>query len=352
MTGLPELVAIPVPPAFGSSLGQARIRVMAEDFRVTEIPVCEPAGEGEHLWLRVRKRGANTAWVARQLARWAGVGPGAVGYAGLKDRHAVTEQWFSIHLPGRADPDIGACAIEGVELLASRRHGRKLRRGALRGNRFGIRLRDLDADPAALQSRIEALRRAGCPNAFGVQRFGRDAGNLEAARRLLGGERRRLRREERGLYLSAARSELFNRVLAARIEAGTWGRPLPGDRMQLNGRRSLFAIERPDEEVMARAAALEIHPTGPLCGRGEPLADLSPVEQAVLAPWSDWIEGLDRAGVEADRRSLRVRVDDLHCAFDVPGEALLTFTLPAGSFATVLLDQLLDVEDAAREAAA
>ena len=314
--------------------------------------MCEPEGTGEHLWLRVRKRGANTAWVARQLARWAGVGPGAVSYAGLKDRHAVTEQWFSIHLPGRADPDPRACTIEGVELIALRRHGRKLRRGALRGNRFEIRLRELAADPASLRSRVEALRRAGCPNAFGVQRFGRDAGNLEAARRLLGGSGRRLGREARGLYLSAARSELFNRVLAARIEAGSWGRPLPGDRLQLDGRRGLFRIGQPDDEVMARAAALEIHPTGPLCGRGEPLAELAPAEQAVLAPWADWIEALDRAGVDADRRSLRVRVADLCCEFDAPGEARLTFSLPAGSFATVLLDQLLDVEDAAREAAA
>lgn len=330
-------------PAFGPPLGRARLRVEPEDFVVIEQPRVEPEGQGEHAWLWVRKRGQNTDWVAGQLARLAGVKPREVSYAGLKDRHAVTEQWFSVQLPGRADPDWSALEAEGVAVLEARRHSRKLRRGALRGNRFRLRLRDFTGDAGALAERAGEITACGLPNFFGAQRFGRDGGNLDAARRLFADPRRRLPRNKRSLYLSAARSHLFNRVLAERVRRGDWDRCLPGDVMQLDGRSALFAAPECNEEIAARLAALEIHPTGPLWGRGKSLCgdECARLEAACLESEAELRDGLEQAGLELDRRALRVPVEGLQATPEA-GDLWLDFGLPAGSYATVLLDQLVE----------
>lgn len=331
------------PPAFGPALGHGRLRVEPEDFVVVEQPLVEPDGQGEHAWLWVRKRGQNTDWVAGQLAHLAGVKPRDVSYAGLKDRHAVTEQWFSVQLPGRADPDWSALDAEDVTVLEARRHSRKLRRGALRGNRFRLRLRDFTGDAVALAERAGGIATCGLPNYFGAQRFGRDGSNLEAARRMFADPRRRLPRNKRSLYLSAARSYLFNAVLAERVRRGDWDRCLPGDVMQLDGRSALFAAPDCDEAIQTRLAVLEIHPTGPLWGRGESLAgaECARLEAGCLAADTELCEGLERAGMELDRRALRVRVEGLQVTPE-GNDLWLEFGLPAGSYATVLLDQLVE----------
>lgn len=332
-------------PAFGPPLGRGRLRVEPEDFVVIEQPLVEPADQGEHAWLRVRKRGQNTDWVAGQLARLAGVKSRDVSYAGLKDRHAVTEQWFSVQLPGRADPDWSVLDAEGVTVLEARRHSRKLRRGALRGNRFRLRLRDFTGDVDALLERTQVIASRGLPNYFGAQRFGREGGNLAAARRMFADPRRRLPRQKRSLYLSAARSYLFNRILAERVRRGDWDRCLSGDVMQLDGRSALFAVPACDDEIQSRLAAQEIHPTGALWGRGESLAgdECARLEAACLEPEAALCEGLERAGMELDRRALRVRVEGLRVTPE-GGDLWLEFGLPAGSYATVLLDQLVEWE--------
>ncbi|MCA1804443.1 MAG: tRNA pseudouridine(13) synthase TruD [Xanthomonadaceae bacterium] len=259
-----------LPHAWGGPAGEARLRVEPEDFQVTEIPVCLPDGQGEHLWLRVRKRDSNTEWVAKQLARWAGVGPAQVSYAGLKDRHAVTEQWFSIQLPGQPDPDPAALASDEFHVEEMARHSRKLRRGALKGNHFALRLRDWQGDKALLEQRLQSIAAGGVPNYFGEQRFGHDGGNLEQARRLFAGELKKCPRHQRGLYLSAARSWLFNHIASLRVAAGTWDQALPGDFLQLDGRHAGFVAEVGDGELAARLSALQVHPTGTLWGRGRP----------------------------------------------------------------------------------
>lgn len=330
-------------PAFGPPLGHGRLREQPEDFVVVEQPLVEPDGQGEHAWLWVRKRGQNTDWVAGQLSRLAGVKPRDVSYAGLKDRHAVTEQWFSVQLPGRADPDWSALDAAGVTVLEARRHSRKLRRGALRGNRFRLRLRDFTGDAGALAERADEIISRGLPNYFGAQRFGRDGGNLDAARCMFADPRRRLPRNKRSLYLSAARSYLFNAVLAERVRRGVWDRCLSGDVMQLDGRSALFAALECEPELETRLKALEIHPTGPLWGRGESLAgaECARLEADCLAAAAGLRAGLERAGMELDRRALRVRVEGL--AVTPEGNDLwLEFGLPAGSYATVLLDQLVE----------
>lgn len=328
---------------------RGRLRERPEDFRVEEDLGFAPDGVGEHALLRVRKTAGNTEWVARRLASHVGQSVSTVGYAGLKDRHAVTTQWFSVHLAGRPDPDWSALAEPGVEILEVHRHGRKLRRGTLRGNRFHIRLRGLAGDRALLDDRLASVRARGLPNYFGPQRFGNQEGNLHRARALFAGEAGRVDRHLRGLWLSAARSQLFNEVLALRVERGDWDRPLAGDRMQLSGSRSHFAAEVVDEVLLARVRTFDIDPTGPLWGRGEVLTsgDVAALEQGVADCFPEWAAGLAVEGLRQERRALRLAVPDLEAAFPESDVLDLAFALPAGAYATAVLRELAQWEGAA-----
>lgn len=336
-------LAVDLPFAFGGPVGQGRLRVEPEDFRVREVPICEPDGAGEHAWLWIRKRNANTDWVARQLARFAGVTPRDVSFAGMKDRRAVTEQWFSVQLPGRADPDWSMLNAEGVEVRRAERHSRKLKRGALRGNDFDIRVRALTGDRDLIDARLNAIAQRGIPNYFGSQRFGREGQNIAGADAMLRGEGRRPERHVRGLFLSAARSFLFNRVLATRVQAASWEHAIAGDVIQLNGSRAWFLADPTDTSLAQRLVQLDVHPTGPLWGRGTlATADAArELELACMADWADWCVGLERAGLEQDRRALRVKALDLRWAWSSEGDLLLHFGLPPGSYATILVRELM-----------
>ena len=319
------------------------MRGIPEDFQVCEIPLVEPAGEGEHVWLLIRKRQENTEPVARSLARLAGVAQREVSYAGLKDRNAVTEQWFSVCLPGGAEPDWHAVDSEYITLLHHARHHRKLRRGALRGNAFRIRIRGVTGDREALARRLGDVAAAGVPNYFGEQRFGRGGSNLRTAGRLFAHAAGRLSREQRGLALSAARSWLFNQVLARRVETHSWDRPLPGEALQLEGTHSFFVAAGVDEMLLHRVREGDVHPTGPLCGTGESPAtgDALQVEMACLAPYVGWIEGLAAAGLKHERRALRLPIGALDWSWPEADCLELSFTLPAGAYATSVLRELV-----------
>lgn len=335
-----------LPRAYGLPLGRGRIRSRAEDFQVDEIPSFEPDGEGEHLLLRLRKRNTNTEWLARQLARLGDLPIVDVGYAGLKDRNAVTSQWFSLRLAGRPEPDWRGLESEEIQILERAWHGRKLRRGALQGNRFRLLIRALSGQRPALDQRLERLRQGGFPNYFGEQRFGHGYGNLERADALFARRLKRVGRHQRGLYISAARSQLFNQVLAARLEQGNWNRPLAGDLLMLEGTQSWFPAREIDSELERRAAELDLHPTGPLWGRGRPQVDgmAEALEGAALAGFGAWREGLEHCGLSQERRALRVAVADLAWTFPAADELELSFSLPAGSYATALLRELLEVD--------
>ncbi|MDG4549466.1 MAG: tRNA pseudouridine(13) synthase TruD [Candidatus Contendobacter sp.] len=331
-----------LPFAHGRPAGSGRLRAVAEDFQVREEIPFTLDGAGEHAWLWVRKRGANTEWVARRLAEQAGVPSGAVSYAGLKDRHAVTEQWFSVHLPGRAEPDWSASPDPDFTVLNATRHSRKLRRGALSGNTFRVVIRDLDGEPAELAARFQRIAATGVPNYFGEQRFGREAGNLERAEAMLRGALKVRDRHQRGLYLSAARSALFNAVLARRVVEGTWNRPLPGEVLMLGGSHSSFVVDEVDETIGQRVAAFDLHPTGPLWGAGE-LRSGGPVrelEEAVAATLPTFRDGLATAGLDQERRALRLVARDAKLEFPEPGVAVVAFKLPAGAYATTVLREL------------
>lgn len=340
---------IPLPLAFGAPLwSNACIRTTPEDFQVDELPAFEASGEGEHLLLEIRKRGANTVHVAKRLAQWAGLPEMAVSYAGMKDRHAVTTQRFSVHLPRRVSPDVALLADDEMEVVSATWHNRKLQRGALAGNRFRLVLRGVDGDAGAIDERLRQIAARGLPNWFGEQRFGRDGGNVEAALAMFGG--RRMRKDQRSLLLSAARSALFNRVLAARVEQGSWDRPLQGEVWMLDGSRSVFGPEPYSEVLGERLARFDIHPSGPLWGVGELRStdEALALEQQAMADEQSLAlrAGLEAAGLKQERRALRLRPALMQHRWLQDDVLELGFALPPGCYATAVLHELGPVQDA------
>lgn len=336
--------------AHGAPVLSARMRVAPEDFFVEELPSFEPSGAGEHLLLTIEKRGMNTAFAARRIADWAGVDESAIGHAGLKDRHAVTRQRFTVWLPKKVAPDLAALHTDELRVLDHAWHARKLPRGALAGNRFVLALRGVAGDAAAIEARLQAIALHGVPNYFGEQRFGRGGGNVQQAVAMFAG--RRVRREERSMLLSAARSELFNRVLDGRVAAGSWNAALDGEVWMLDGSRSVFGPEPFSEALQARLDAFDIHPSGPLWGEGElRSADVArAVELAALEgdTAARLRNGLERAGLKQERRALRLRPADLAWRWLEGGALELRFALPPGSYATTVLRELGEVVDAAQ----
>jgi len=335
--------------AWGGPAGEGFLRATPDDFEVEEVLGFEPGGGGEHLWLWIEKRGANSEDVASGLAGCCGVNRRAVGYSGRKDRNAVTRQWFSVHLPGAADPAFAAGEGTGWRVLQSVRHGRKLRTGTHRANTFVIRVRAFAGDLSIVADRAGAVRDAGFPNYFGPQRFGRNGENLRRGRAALAaGGRRRIP----GMQLSAARSALFNRVLDARVRDGTWNRGLIDDAMMLAGTHSVFRCRGDEPDLDARLATHDIDPTGPMWGRGEAAAGPAAIERERrwLADEEVLCTALERLGVTHSRRALRVRPDGLD--WEVEGDVLvLRFGLPAGAFATSLLREIATTRDEPRPAA-
>lgn len=329
---------IEVPYAHGGPALRGRMRTGADDFEVEEILGFEADGHGEHAFLHIEKRDANTEWVSRQLSLFANVAPMSVGYSGLKDRHALTRQSFSVHLPGRPDPDWNTVEIEGVKILSATRHTKKLKRGVHRSNRFRIVLRDLQGDRALADASLERVSGFGVPNYFGEQRFGHEGGNLRSAQALFAGAR--MGRSERGFALSAARSHLFNLVLAERVTSHSWNRALEGDVWMLGGTHSIFGPQALDPEIERRLDTFDIDPTGPLWGRGDlrSAGDVADIEQRAASA-SGFAQGLEAADLRQERRSLRLRPGGFKAEWQQDSLAL-EFALPSGCFATSVIREI------------
>ncbi len=308
------------PHAYPATGATATLKFLNEDFIVTELPLQLPSDAGEHVWLDVEKNGANTAFVAEQLAAAAGVQAWDVGYAGLKDRYAVTRQWFSIYLPKGETPDLTQLQHPEFKVLSQTRHVKKLRPGDLQGNRFRIVLRDVSGDRNAIEANLKAIAAQGVPNYFGAQRFGFDGGNVEQGRAMLAREIRVRNPKKKGLYLSAVRSFVFNEVLAARIHQGLWGQTLPGDVMDEAGRA-----------------------TGPLWGRGRVSTtdQAQALESAVAARHAALCDGMEHAGLDQERRALVASPADLSWEWPQDDQLVLTFALSAGTYATTVLAEIL-----------
>lgn len=330
------------PRAWGDPRVTGVLRGEPEHFQVEEQLDFEPSGSGEHRLLQIRKRGENTLWIAKQLARLAGVKPRDVGYAGLKDRNAVTTQWFSVGMAGRAEPDWTQLNSPSVEVLAVHKHHRKLRSGALAQNRFRIQLSSVREDAPTTDEHLARLGASGVPNYFGEQRFGRSGDNVQQAIALFAGTRKVRDRKLRGIYLSAARSWIFNEILSKRIAAGTWNRVVPGDVLGLDGRSAVFAQhDTPDEEIVQRCERLDVHPTGALWGVGELMGSGSvrDLEMGIASDNSELARGLERAGLKQERRALRLRVSDL--GWERCNDTLqVSFSLRSGSYATSVLREI------------
>lgn len=329
-----------------------RARVEPEDFVVEEVPAYAPSGAGEHLYLWIEKRAVDTPKVVRALSAALGVPEREIGYAGLKDRWAVTRQLFSV--PARVEEKVSGFALEGAQVLWTKRHGNKLRSGHLRGNRFTLRLRGVQEAGAARAS-FEHLASEGLPNFFGPQRFGARGDNAENGFLLLRGQRLPVRPErfQRKLYLSAAQSLLFNEALAARLKDGTWARALEGDVLRKLDSGGAFVCEDPAVD-QPRVDRFEVSPAGPMFGP-KLLAARGAVAEAEAAllkahglTASDFLRGGDET--QGARRPYRIRLETP--AFEAEGEdVVIAFTLPAGSYATVVLRELLkeDAEGPAEE---
>jgi tRNA pseudouridine13 synthase len=324
---------------YGSPSGLGNIRTVPEDFIVTENLAFEPSGAGEHVFLCIEKTGENTDYVARQLAKFANVRQRDVSYAGLKDRHAVTTQWFSVWLPGKADPDWREFDTDNIKVLHTVRHARKLKRGVLSGNSFKLVIRDWQGDRTKTEQQLNAIKTDGIANYYGEQRFGHAGHNINKSLALFQGAK--VGREQRSIYLSAARSYLFNQILAARVVNKMWNQAQAGDYCVFDLGHSYFKADPIDEDITRRLAAKEIHPTGILWGKGN--AELSSVEQAVIADNQALADGLVASGLEQDRRTLRINVADLHWQFINETTLSLSFTLPAGSYATAVLREIINV---------
>jgi tRNA pseudouridine13 synthase len=323
MTNAPYTTLPQWPHAYPASGATATLKQLNEDFIVTELPLQLPFGEGEHIWLDIEKNGANTAFVAQQLAEAAGVQERDVGYAGLKDRWAITRQWFSIYLPsGKAGetPDLTQLQHPEFKVLSQSRHVKKLRPGDLQGNRFRIVLREVRGDRDAIEANLKAVAAQGVPNYFGAQRFGFEGGNVEQGRAMLAREIRVRNPKKKGIYLSAVRSFVFNEVLALRIQQGLWGQALPGDVMDEAGR-----------------------PTGPLWGRGRVVTTdaAQALENGVAARHATLCDGMEHAGLDQDRRALVACPADMSWDWPQADQLVLSFTLPAGNYATSVLSEIL-----------
>ena len=326
-----------LPRAWGGAAGSAVIRSSPEDFQVREQLGFELSGEGEHVFLYLQKRGLNTMELLERVAALAGVSTGSIGISGLKDRNAVTRQWFSVGLAGRAEPVWQELEAAGdVRVLEVARHRRKLKRGVHRANHFTLVLRELQGELPDLEQRLQQLRDGGVPNYFGEQRFGLGGSTLEQAVRWMDGGGRRVSRNRHSLYLSALRADIFNQLLVERVAAGSWNRVVDGDVCILQGTRSRFRCERVDADIEGRIAGLDLHPALPLWGRGDMPV---PVGREAVCRF------LERAGLELDWRPTRALPDDFCWRFCDDGSLQLDFGLGAGSYATALLAELVQYKE-------
>jgi len=327
---------------YSKPLCHARFKQYCEDFKVEEHLDFELTGEGEHVCLWVKKVGENTEYLARQLAKFAGIAAKNVSYAGLKDRQAETYQWFSLYIPGKATPDFEQFELQGVTILKVIRHHKKLRTGCLSGNSFSIVLREV-SDKTALQVALDKVQN-GVPNYFGDQRFGFDGHNVNAAVKMFEG-RKIKDRFKRSMYLSAARSYLFNTVISQRIHDNLQSTPLLGDCVQFVANRSFFPLPDLSESTMQRLSSREVCLTAPLWGSGELTSadDAKQYELDCLKPFENIQAGLAKAGLKQERRPLLLVPEKFHSQWLDPSTVRVEFYLPAGCYATSIIRELVEI---------
>ena len=362
-------------------LKHATYKAHTTDFIVNELLPLEFTGEGEHLWIHIQKSGMNTAYLAKLLSEWADIPLRDVGFSGLKDRHALTTQWFSLRIPKKQLPDsefapVDIGANESITILEQQWHNKKLNRGTHRANQFIITLRDIEfvgfdtpspsseqllSAKQAVEQHLVIISQSGVPNYFGPQRFGRSGNNIREALSLFArpvpevrppsnkGKRKRVPREQNTMELSAARSLIFNEILAARVRDGSWNHGLAGEVFNLDGSGSIFASDEIDDTLRARLESGDIHPTAVLWGTGnEKVSGKAAAMETDIVAHSPLLTqlaiGLEQRDIKAQRRALRLPIEALSWEWqDTEGSQILilNFTLTTGSFATSVLASLV-----------
>ena len=321
----------------------ALLKAECADFVVKEQLGYDMSGDGEFVAVKVRKTDCNTLFVGEQLAKFAGISARNMSYAGLKDRKAVTEQWFSLQMPGKPTPDFSQFSLEGVEILDVTRHQRKIRIGSLQGNHFEILLRNAE-ETDELKVRLDFLAKNGFPNYFTEQRFGRDGNNLTQALRWANGEINVKDRNKRSFYLSAARSEIFNLIVSKRMELDLAQQILVGDVLQLNGSHSWFVVDESEDlaQLQQRLAQQDVLLTAPLIGEEEKSA--VDFEHEIFAQYQALFALMRQERMKAARRPILMQPQQFQWQFE-PNGLHLQFALPAGSYATALIRELVNVEN-------
>ena len=328
----------------GTPQQTGRLKAEFADFIVREELGYPLAGEGEFVAVKVCKTNANTLFVGEQLAKFVGISARNMSYAGLKDRHAVTEQWFCLHLAGKETPDFSTFECEGMEILEVTRHNRKIRTGALEGNYFELLLRDV-VETDELKQRLNQLQEIGFPNYFTEQRFGRDGHNLTQAQRWASGEISVKDRKKRSFYLSAARSEVFNLVVSQRIADQQMQTVLLGDYLQLAGSNSFFEVKAEDlMQSQQRLDENDVLLTAPLIGENSLEQNGNESEKAIVAQHKNLINLMKKERMNAARRAILCKPQDLRWQFEPEG-LRLTFFLNSGSYATGLVRELITLNE-------
>ncbi len=331
-----------LPFAYGEPALSGLLKVEPEDFEVEEVLGFMPDGTGEHVFVYLEKRGLTTPDAQLALSRALRLHPRDIAFSGMKDKQALTRQWFSLHVP-KGEPVLDACNTDSMRILHAARNSRKLRRGSHVANRFRIRLQCCEGSREWLDLRLEQVSLRGVPNYFGPQRFGNGCSSLLQSVDWLEGRTQERKRTRCSLLLSAARAFLFNQVLAERVRLQNWSQAMDGEVMALAGSGSVFAAAKAEvAELQRRLDEMDLHPSGPLWGRGSSMAtgESLVLEQNVIAAWPTLASGLEAQGLQQERRSLRLQVQDLLHAWDTT-TLQLDFTLAKGSYATSVLRELI-----------
>ena len=322
---------------------------------VDEVLGFELDNEGDHVYLQIEKKELNTDELLQKIVKLAQVKQVDVGLSGLKDRNAVTTQWFSVHIAGKQEPYWGELNSSNIRLISTGRHKRKLRRGTHKQNKFTIILRDLEADSSTniddgfdeISRRLMQIKTQGVPNYFGEQRFGRNYSNISQAERMFKGDIQVKSRTKRGLYLSAIRSMIFNQVLSHRVAEQSWNKAVDGELLMLDGSNSYFQHDGDDVVIGQRVESGDVHPSGPLWGvikkdKIDLNFDVFEMEKQLVADKTLWCEGLEKAGLKYDRRALRLPVSELQWEMINNNDLVLKFSLPTGCFATSVLREVVN----------
>ncbi|EKT54048.1 tRNA pseudouridine(13) synthase TruD [Providencia sneebia] len=331
----------------GKPLSAGKLKTYPEDFIVKEDLGFELDGEGEHVMVRIEKTGCNTQFVAEQLAKFAKISARAVSYAGLKDRQAVTEQWFCLQMPGKETPNFSLFQLEGCRVLAITRQKRKLRIGSLKGNQFELTIRDI-SQPEDVEPRLHKIAEQGVPNYFGEQRFGRDGQNLVQALRWAKKEIQVRERNKRSFYLSAARSAMFNHIVSERIAQQMTQQVLLGDALQLTGRGSWFVATQEElADSQQRVLSSELSITAPLPGDGDlgTQDDALAFETSNLENYSAFLDLMKSERVSSARRAIIIKPQDFQWRWIDKTTLHLQFFLRSGSFATSVVREIINQDN-------